>query len=55
MEHHVKPESVNGRVERRMFLIWWAAKNLPPLDRNAVAGKAIAGLAIAGRNESEEE
>lgn len=55
MERHVKSESVNGRIDRRMFLIWWATRNLTPKDRNAVAGKAIAGIAIAGRNESEEE
>lgn len=56
MECHVKSESVTGRVERRMFLLWFAAtRNATPKDRNAIAGKAVAGLAIAGRSATEEE
>lgn len=53
MERIVKSSSVNERIERRMFLIWLAARRLPLKDRNAVAGKAIAGIALVGRNEEE--
>ena len=55
MDRDAKSESVNARIDRRMFLIWFVAKGFEPKDRNAVAGKAIAGIAIVGRNDSEEE
>lgn len=55
MERYVEPKSLIGRMDRRKFLIWFVSRGFEPKNRNAVAGKAIAGIAIAGRNESEEE
>lgn len=55
MECNVKSESVSGRVDRRMFFLWLATRNITPKNRTAVVGKAVAGIAIAGRNNSEVE
>lgn len=55
MERHVKSESVNERINRRMLFLLWAAKNLTPKNKSAVAGRAIAGIAIVGRGDIEGE
>lgn len=57
MELYTKHQGVEVEEERdrRRFLIWWASRNHTPKDRNAVAGTAIAGIAIAGRNQIEGE
>ena len=44
-----------SRISRRMFLLWIATRVMTPKDRNAVAGKAIAGWAIAGCDQKEGE
>lgn len=54
MGRNAEPKSVDRLMERRMFLIWFATRNRVPKDRTAVVGRAIAGIAIAGRNEMKE-
>ena len=55
MERHVKSESVSERISRRMLFLLWAVNNLEPKSKSAVAGKAIAGIAIVGRSDIEGE
>lgn len=54
MERNAEPKSVDCLMERRMFLIWFASRGKTTKDRNAIAGRAIAGIAIAGRDIEEE-
>lgn len=54
MGFNAKSEILTQRIDRRMFLIWFATRGTEPLDRNAVVGVAIAGRAIAGNSESED-